>query len=50
MAEAASVGLGAGHIVFWGKAASLVAGKQITIGAAEHEDAVINIKFVNTAS
>ena len=47
--EAASVGLGAGHIVFWGKAANLLAGRTITIGAADHEDAVFTIKFVNTA-
>ena len=47
--EAASVGLGAGHIVFWGKAAALAAGRTITIGAADHEDAVFTITFVNTA-
>lgn len=50
VAEAASVGLGAGHIVFWGKAANLLTGKQITIGAEGYEDAVVNVKFVNTGS
>ena len=48
--EAASVGLGAGHIVFWGKATSLIAGKTITIGAVDHEDAVFTVKFINTTT
>ena len=47
--EAASVGLGTGHIVFWGKAANLMAGKTVTIGAEGYESAEIIIKFVNQA-
>lgn len=49
VAEAASVGLGAGHIVFWGKAANLMAGKTVTISAEGYESAEITIKFVNQA-
>lgn len=49
VAEAASVGLGAGHIIFWGKAANLMAGKTVTIGAEGYESAEITIKFVNQA-
>ena len=43
--EAASVGLGAGHIIFWVKAETLP--KTITIGADGHEDAVITVNFEN---
>lgn len=50
VAEAASVGLGAGHIVFWGKAANLMVKKTVTISADGYEDAVVNIKFVNIGS
>ena len=50
IAESASVGLGAGHIVYWGKAAALIAQKTFTISADGYEDAVIKVKFVNTAS
>ena len=49
VAEAASVGLGAGHIIFWGKAANLLTGRTITIGADGYESAEITVKFVNQA-
>jgi hypothetical protein len=46
--EAASIGLGAGHIVFWGKADVLVSEpRTITIGAAGHDDIVINVTFID---
>lgn len=47
VAEAASVGLGAGHIIFWGRADSLaLTPKTITIGKDGYEDAVITVSFV----
>ena len=46
VAEAASVGLGVGHIVFWGRADSLVlAPRQITIGAEGYESVTIKVSF-----
>ena len=48
VAEAASVGLGAGHIIFWGRADSLVLSpRTITIGAPDREDVAITISFVD---
>ena len=41
--EAASVGLGAGHIIFWAKAEALP--RTITIGAPEKEDITITVSF-----
>lgn len=41
--EAASVGLGAGHIVFWAKAEALP--RTITIGAPEKENISVTISF-----
>lgn len=43
VAEAASVGLGAGHIIFWAKAEALP--RTITIGAEGKKDAVITVSF-----
>lgn len=48
VAEAASVGLGAGHIIFWAKAEQLP--RTITIGANGKEDAVITVSFANTSN
>lgn len=48
VAEAASVGLGDGHIIFWGRADSLaLAPKQITIGAEGYESVTIKVSFEN---
>lgn len=41
--EAASVGLGAGHIIFWAKAESLP--KTIAISAPEKEDISVTVSF-----
>lgn len=41
--EAASVGLGAGHIIFWVKAEALP--KTITIGAPEKENISVTVSF-----
>lgn len=41
--EAASIGLGAGHIIFWTKAKALP--RTITIGASEKEDVSITVSF-----
>ena len=41
--EAASVGLGAGHIIFWAKAETLP--KTITIGASEKEDISVTVSL-----
>ena len=47
VAEATSVGLGAGHIVFWAKADQIVsAPREITIGAEGYESATIKVSFV----
>lgn len=43
--EAASVGLGAGHIIFWAKAESLP--RTITIGAPEKENISVTVSFRN---
>ena len=43
VAESASVGLGAGHIVFWAKAENLP--RTITIGGTDYEDAVITVSW-----
>ena len=49
VAEAASIGLGAGHIIFWGRADSLaLAPKEITIGAEGYESVTIKVSFENT--
>lgn len=49
VAEAASVGLGNGHIIFWGRADSLaLTPKQITIGAEGYESVTIKVSFENT--
>lgn len=44
--EAASVGLGAGHIVFWVKAETISSPRTITIGAPDKEDYVFTVQFV----
>lgn len=41
--EAASVGLGAGHIIFWAEAEALP--RTITIGAPEKEDISVTVSF-----
>lgn len=47
--EAASVGLGAGHIIFWVKANLIKAApRTVTIGAPEHEDVTITVSAVDT--
>ena len=47
VAEAASVGLGTGHIVFWAKADQIVSTpREITIGAEGYESATIKVSFV----
>ena len=47
VAESASVGLGVGHIIFWGRADSLaLSPKTITIGAEGYESAAITVSFV----
>ena len=43
--EAASVGLGAGHIIFWAKAEALP--RTITIGAPEKENISVTVSFRN---
>ena len=43
--EAASVGLGAGHIIFWAKAEALP--RTITIGAPEKENISVTVQFRN---
>lgn len=43
--EAASVGLGAGHIIFWTKAEALPS--TITIGAPEKENISVTVSFRN---
>ena len=46
VAEAASVGLGAGHIIFWAKAEAIAeTPKTITIGAPDKEDVTITVSF-----
>ena len=46
--EAASVGLGNGHIVFWTKAEAIAeTPRVITIGADGYDSATINVSFVN---
>ena len=46
VAEAASVGLGAGHIIFWAKAESIaLAPRTITLSAEGYDDAVITVSF-----
>lgn len=48
VAEAASVGLGVGHIVFWAKADQIAnSPREITIGADGYESATIRVSFVN---
>ena len=44
--EAASVNLGAGHIIFWAKAETLP--KEIVLGAPDREDTTINVVFEET--
>lgn len=45
--EAASVGLGAGHIIFWAKADEIATTpRTIVIGAADHEDVTVTVTFV----
>ena len=47
--EAASVGLGAGHIIFWAKADEIVSTpRTIVIGAEGHDDVIITVSFVDT--
>ncbi len=47
--EAASVGLGAGQIIFWVKAESISSvARAITIGAEGKEDVVITVSFEDT--
>lgn len=47
--EAASIGLGAGHIVFWPKAENLVANPyEVTIGATGHTSTTLTVRFENT--
>jgi len=49
VAEAASVGLGAGHIIFWCRADSIaLTPKTITIGGEGYESVTIKVSFVNT--
>ena len=43
--EAASVGLGAGHIIFWAKAEALP--RTITLGAPDKEDLTFTVSFRN---
>ena len=43
--EAASVGLGAGHIIFWAKAEALP--RTIAIGAPEKENISVTVSFRN---
>lgn len=44
--EAASVGLGAGHIIFWAKAEVIAeTPREITIGAPDHESVTVTVKF-----
>ena len=46
VAEAASVGLGAGHIIFWAKAEAIAeTPRTITIGAPDKEDVTITVSF-----
>ncbi len=46
--EAASVGLGNGHIIFWTKAEVIAeTPREITIGAEGYESATIKVSFVN---
>ena len=45
VAEAASVGLGAGHIIFWAKAEQLP--RTITIGGEDYESVTITVSFVD---
>lgn len=46
--EAASVGLGNGHIIFWTKAEVIAeTPRVITIGADGYDSATINVSFVN---
>ena len=42
--EAASVGLGAGHIIFWAKADQLP--RTIVLGAQGYEDTTLQVEFV----
>ena len=44
--EAASVGLGAGHIIFWAKADQLP--RTITLGAPDRENTTITVVFEET--
>lgn len=44
--EAASVNLGAGHIIFWAKAENLP--RTIVLGAPECEDVTITVVFEET--
>ena len=46
--EAASVGLGAGHIIFWVKAEALP--KRVTIGAEGKENVTIKVSFADTGA
>ncbi|MBO7079821.1 MAG: hypothetical protein J6W64_08455 [Bacilli bacterium] len=47
--EAASVGLGAGHIIFWTKADVIATTPaNITIGAEGKEDVTITVSFVDS--
>lgn len=49
--EAASVGLGAGHIIFWVKAETIIdTPKTITIGAEGKDDVVITVSCENTGA
>ena len=49
--EAASVGLGAGHIIFWVKANLITsAPRTITIGATDHEDVTLTVSCVDTGA
>ena len=46
--EAASVGLGAGHIIFWVKAEAIAeTPREITIGAEDHDNITIKVSFVD---
>ena len=46
--EAQSVGLGAGHIIFWTKAEDLP--KTVTIGKEGYETLTLNISFDDTGA
>lgn len=48
VAEATSVGLGAGHIIFWVKAEAIAeTPREITIGAENYDNVTIRVSFVD---